>query len=69
MALPENNESGGPWSCRGLMPQDSGMLEVWEQWCGRNWVGQYPHGGKGKGERADVGCGVCGGVTAKRNIM
>jgi hypothetical protein len=47
MALSDINGRGGHWSCKGLMPQDRGMLE---QWGGSGWMGgEQPHRGKGEG--------------------
>lgn len=52
---------GGPWFCGSLMLQHREMLEQW-------WRG-HPHRGKGKGERADMGWEVCGGLTGKGNVI
>jgi hypothetical protein len=50
---------GGAWYCRGLMPQDRGMLEWWGRsgWVGGagvgGWVEEHPHRGKGEWERVN----------------
>lgn len=58
MALHDSNGWGDPWSCVGL-PQSRGMLEQWEE---RGW-GSTLIEEKGREKRADVGWGICGGVT------
>ena len=44
--------------------------ECWNCGAGEGrWVGDHTYRGKGEGKRANVGCGVCGGVTEKGDVI